>query len=189
MPLKTRDVRIEDLKPHPRNYKTHPQDQLDHLKASLDQYGQFRPVTLSEDGYIITGHGLVEAMEQRGDTMVAVFDTPFHHLDPKALKLMALDNEVGHRAEVDSRALSVLLKEVNEADTLDGTGFDEVMLANLVMVTRPASEIADFDAAAHWVGLPEYEEGETALRISIQCNTEEERQEALRHSAQTQRRG
>ena len=34
------------------------------------------------------------------------------------------------------------------------------MLANLVMVTRPASEIADFDAAAEWVGLPEYEDGE-----------------------------
>jgi len=32
------------------------------------------------------------------------------------------------------------------------------MLANLVFVTRPQSEIEDFDAAAEWAGMPEYDE-------------------------------
>ncbi len=35
------------------------------------------------------------------------------------------------------------------------------MLANLVLATRTAAEIPDFDAAAEWAaaGMPEYEEG------------------------------
>jgi hypothetical protein len=95
-------------------------------------------------------------------------------LEPTALKLLAGDNEIGHLAEIDDRALSELLKAIKDQDTtgLLGTGYDDAMLANLVMVTRPASEIADFDAAAEWVGMPEYDEGSEVLTLTVRFHDE-----------------
>ncbi len=54
-------VPIAELKPHPRNYKKHPADQLAHLEASLKQYGQFRNVVVARDSTILAGHGVVAA--------------------------------------------------------------------------------------------------------------------------------
>ena len=75
----------------------------------------------------------------------------------QATKLLTADNEVSHLGEVDDRALSNILKEIMEKDDLLGTGYDDQMLANLLFVTRPASEIKDTNHAEEWVGMPEYE--------------------------------
>jgi len=90
-------------------------------------------------------------------------------LEPRALKLLIGDNEVEHLGVRDDRALTGMLKEIFEqdADGLLGTGYDDQMLANLVFVTRPQSEIEDFDAAAEWVGMPEYDTGELEIRLNI----------------------
>ena len=37
-------VAVADLRPHPRNYRTHPIDQVEHLVASLDKHGMYRSV-------------------------------------------------------------------------------------------------------------------------------------------------
>jgi len=56
-----------------------------------------------------------------------------------------------------------------------GTGYDEQMLAALVMVTRPASEVTDLDEAAEWVGMPEYDEGGTQYKLIVSFDTPEAR--------------
>lgn len=59
------------------------------------------------------------------------------------------------------------------------------MLSALVMVTRPASEIADIDEAARWVGLPEYQTGEKLLRVVVLCESSADRQAFLDHLGAT----
>jgi hypothetical protein len=83
---------------------------------------------------------------------------PFH---PRALKILLGDNEIAHLSMKNDRLMSELLKEVKEGDVngLIGTGYDEMMLANLVFTTRNKSEIDDFDAAAEWAGMPDYSDG------------------------------
>ena len=51
------------------------------------------------------------------------------------------------------------------------------MLANLVFVTRPASEIRDFDAAREWTGagMPEYDEGGEPHRVIISFKSDKDR--------------
>lgn len=49
------------------------------------------------------------------------------------------------------------------------------MLANLAMVTRPASEIADFDAAAEWVGMPEYHSDSPEYVVIIRFESPDDR--------------
>jgi hypothetical protein len=74
--------------------------------------------------------------------------------------------------------LTEVLKEIKDADEsgLLGTGFDEAALAALVMVSRTSAEIKDFDEAAEWVGMPDYEEGKRLPKLVILFDSEEDRE-------------
>lgn len=178
-PFELETVAIEDLKPHPRNYQEHPDDQLEHIMQSIRDNGLYRNVVVARDDTILAGHGVVLAMKRLGRESIPVYRLDLDPDDPRALKVLAGDNEQRHLAERDDRALTELLAEVNDAVGLEGTGFDEMMLANLVFVTRPASEIADFDAAAHWVGMPEYE-GQMPLKLVVNFRDGTDRDEFMR---------
>jgi hypothetical protein len=169
---------ISTLRPHPRNYKKHPEDQLLHIESSLRQFGQYRNVVVARDSTILAGHGVVEAMTRLGWPRCIVIRLNVDSDSPAALKVVALDNELPKFAETDDRALTEILKYVREADpeSLLGTGFTEQNLAALLMVTRPASEIGSMDAAAEWVGMPEYDgTGEDRFRLIVSFKNEEDR--------------
>ena len=176
-------VAIDDMRAHPRNYRAHPADQLDHLAASLREHGQYRNVVIARDGTILAGHGVVQAARSIGLAHVLAVRLDVDPDSPEALKVLTGDNELGRLAEVNDRTLVDLLKSIRDsADLLGtgapgllGTGFDEMMLANLAMVTRADSEIADFDAAAEWVGLPSFKGTPESYRIVIQSRTEQAR--------------
>lgn len=170
-------VAISSIRPHPRNYQKHPADQIAHLIESIKEHGQYRNVVISHDGTILAGHGVVEALKQMGRTAVSAIRLEIESTSPQALKILTSDNEIGHLAERDDRLLSELLREVKETDLtgLMGTGFDDQMLANLVYVTRPATEIQSVDAAAHWVGMPEYVPEPEPLKAVISFRTPEDR--------------
>lgn len=175
----TETVRLAELRPHPRNYRQHPEDQLEHLRESLKEHGWYRNVLLARDGTILAGHGIVLAAQSLGYETAPAVRLDLAPDEPRALKVLAADNELAHLAEIDDRALSELLKEVSQTDPagLLGTGYDEAMLANLVYVTRPAGEIRDHNEAAEWVGMPEYSAGEAPLTLVVKFATEAERQD------------
>lgn len=170
-------VEITRLTPHPRNYKVHPDDQIIHIMQMMRQVGFYKNIVVADDYTILAGHGVTLAAKRAGYERVPVKVMPFGPNTPEALKLLAADNEISNLAEDDDRRLSELLKEVLDTDAfgLLGTGFDQSMLANLVYVTRPASEIQDFDEAAHWVGMPEFDAGGQSRRIVIHFKDDADR--------------
>lgn len=179
----TEMVAIADLRPHPKNYRNHPEEQVRHIAASIRQHGFYRNVVVARDGTILAGHGVVLAARTSKLTHVPVIRVALEHDDPRALKILASDNELGRFAEDDDRKLTELLREIKELDeeSLLGTGYDEKQLAALVMVTRPASEIADIDEAAEWVGMPEYHEKDgERFQLVVTFESEAERQRFVR---------
>jgi len=174
-------VTVSKLKKHPRNYRKHPEDQLDHLRNSIEQHGIYRNVTIANDGTILAGHGVVQAAKKAGVKKIPVIRIDIDPTDLKALKLLAGDNEISNLAEIDDRLLTDMLKEIKECDLegLIGTGFDEQQLANLAMVTRPQNEIKDFDAAAEWVGMPDYESAEKNIQLVVNLRNDEDKEELL----------
>ena len=174
-------MEIAELHAHPRNYRAHPDDQLEHIIQSIREHGLYRNIVVARDGTILAGHGVVEALRHMGIERVPAIRLDISPDDPQALKILAGDNEISHLAERDDRALTELLKEINEIDIngLLGTGFDEMMLANLAYITRPANEIKDFDAAAEWVGLPEYEPAPPTYKLIINFRSEEDRNQFI----------
>lgn len=179
--LPREDVALAELRPHPQNYRTHPDDQLEHLAASIEQFGFVRNIVIAKDGTILAGHGVAEAARRLGLEQVPAVRLDLDPDSPAALKLLAADNELGRFAEVDDRALTELLRQISTEtpEGLLGTGYDEMALANLLMVTRTVGELADFDAAAEWVGMPGYEpEGDT-WKLIIQFTSEGDRKRFL----------
>src|SRR3990167_8065544 len=132
-------VKIERLRPHPRNYRDHPEDQLDHLSQSIKDNGFYRNVIISQDDVILAGHGVVKAATKMGLKEIPAVRLNVDSNDEHALKVLIGDNEIAHLATVDDRALTELLKELRDWDInrLIGTGFDANMIAALAFVTRP----------------------------------------------------
>lgn len=184
--LPTEQIAISHLKEHPQNYKSHPEDQIAHLKQSIAAYGLYRNIVIAKDNTILAGHGVVEAAKQSGRSFVTAVRLNIDPLSPEALKMLVGDNEISLLANRDDRRLTDLLREINDSSEtkLVGTGFDEKMLMGLLMVTRPASEIQDHNAAAEWVGgdLPEYDEGKVFPQLVISFDNEEDRDEFIQQT-------
>lgn len=124
---------IDKLKPHPRNYRRHPDVQIEHLMQSITEHGFYRNVVTARDGTILAGHGVIEASKKLGRKKVLTVHLDIDPESPQALKLMAGDNTIANLAEDDDRALAEILKSLHQADELLGTGFDADMLAALEM--------------------------------------------------------
>jgi ParB-like chromosome segregation protein Spo0J len=68
-------IAIADLKPWPRNYKDHGDNQVKVLGNSLRNFGQFKNIIVWKD-FIIGGHGLVDAARSNGYDEVEVKRLP-----------------------------------------------------------------------------------------------------------------
>lgn len=159
---------LHDLKPHPRNYRQHSEDQIEHIKQSIKDHGFYRNVVVAKDNTILAGHGVVKAAKELNMTTIPVVRLKISPEDTQALKLLAADNYIQHLSFDDDRMLTELLKEVSSEEGLLGTGFDDASLAAYAMVSRPADEIGDFDAAMEWAeaGMPEFEDPTTMDEFS-----------------------
>ena len=174
------EVEALSLKPHTRNYKAHPPEQIAHIRALLRKHGFFKNVVAARDGTLLAGHGVVQAAKEEWGDAVLVPIRRYENLDPdspEALKIVAADNELPKFGDVDDRALAELLRDVQLKDPVGllGTGYDERSLAAFLMVTRPASEIRDLDEAAEYVGMPEYDGGEAQIKLIVTFPTEQDR--------------
>lgn len=173
--LTPRLVELSALTPHPRNYREHPPEQVTEIAASMEQHGVYQNIVVARDLTILAGHGKVLAARELGLTEILAVVLPIEPDSPDALKILAADNYLPHGAADNDRMLTELLKEIQEKDSLVGTGFTDMSLAALVMVTRPREEIADLNRAAEWVGMPEFTEGENATSLVIRTETAADR--------------
>ena len=69
MQLKIEYVPIEDIKPYANNAKTHPAEQIEQIKKSIEQFGFNDPIAIWHDE-VVEGHGrLIAATEMGIDTV------------------------------------------------------------------------------------------------------------------------
>ena len=164
------------LKRHPKNYKDHPEDQVEQLVKSIEAVGIIRNVVVARDNTILAGHGIVEAARRLGIARVPVKRLDLDPNEPKALKLLTADNEIGDMALRDHRKLTEMLRQLAANDSLEGSGFDSMQLAARLFVSRMRGEVEKFDAAAEMAGLIDYEHGAQVYRLNIKCRTSEDRE-------------
>lgn len=125
--MKIKKVNISSLKPHPQNPNQHPQEQLNELESSLEQFDQVKNIVVWKN-LVIAGNGLLMAAEKQGRKEIEVRDVS-DWPEEKAIKFMIADNRLPELTIMDDEILAGLLKDLG--DPLDVPGIDEAFLDEL----------------------------------------------------------
>jgi ParB-like chromosome segregation protein Spo0J len=117
---------LTKLIPYARNARTHSEDQIKQIAASIREFGFNNPVLVDEQGTLIAGHGRVVAAQLLGiadvPTMVA---RGWTHAQIQAYRLT--DNQLALNAGWDRELLGLELGELKlEGFDLALTGFGEL---------------------------------------------------------------
>ncbi len=122
----------EKLVPYARNARTHSEEQVAQIAASIVEFGFTNPILAGSDGVIVAGHGRLAAAQKLGlDTVpVVVLD----HLTPTQRRaLIIADNRIAENAGWDDAMLRIELQSLQEDGfNLDITGFDADALGEIM---------------------------------------------------------
>jgi DNA modification methylase len=116
---------IGDLRPDPRNARTHPKKQIEQLCASIWEFGFTNPVLVDEQSVLIAGHGRLRAAKEMGLAEVPAIELAgLSEVQKKALRLA--DNKIALNAGWDTEILRLELADIGTLDVdfdLSLTGF------------------------------------------------------------------
>jgi DNA modification methylase len=123
---------VADLVPYARNARTHSEEQVGQIAASIREWGWTVPVLVDEAGGIIAGHGRILAAQKLGIAEVPCMVAAGWSEAQKRAYVLA-DNKLALNAGWDNDLLSVELAELQAFDfDLGLTGFGEDELAALL---------------------------------------------------------
>lgn len=122
---------VADLIPYARNSRTHNEEQIAQIMASIKEFGFTNPILIGSDNVIIAGHGRLLAAQRLGLTEVPVICLP-DLTETQRKALVIADNKIALNADWNEEMLALEMKELEESDfNLDILGFSEDELKEL----------------------------------------------------------
>ena len=156
--------KIDKLIPYARNSRTHSDEQVAQIAASIKEWGWTTPVLVDDTGQIIAGHGRIMAARKLGMAEVPVIVAE-GWTDAQKRAYVIADNKLALNAGWDNEMLALELGEIGDLGfDLEMTGFDLKEIASLL------------DATACDVELKEQNYSEV-FNIIIECASEEEQEQ------------
>lgn len=96
-------VDVSKLVPNPKNNNKHPKEQIERLAKIIDFQGQRTPIVVSNrSGFIVKGHGRLEAIKMLGWEKCAV-DYQDYDNEAQEYADMIADNQIATWAEFDTQ--------------------------------------------------------------------------------------
>lgn len=134
-------VRVNDLKPHPKNRNKHPDSQIERLAQILEYQGWRYPVKVSQlSGFVTSGHGRLLAAQKLGWEEVPVNFQEYESDEQEYADLIA-DNSVALWSELDLAGINADVPEL-------GPDFDIDMLGIKDFTLDVAEQLDDDDSGA-----------------------------------------
>ena len=140
-----KDVSVSSLIPYARNSRTHSDEQVSQIAASIKEFGFLSPVIIDGDNGIIAGHGRVMAAKKLGIGSLPCVDA-CHLTDAQRRAYVIADNKITLNAGWDDEILRVEFADLAEAGfDLELTGFslDEI---DGLQIEEIAEGLTDEDA-------------------------------------------
>lgn len=134
---------VDSLIPHANNSRTHSDEQVDQIAASIREWGWTTPVLIDERGGVIAGHGRIMAAKQMGMAEVPVIVASGWTEQQKRAYVIA-DNKLALNAGWNDAMLAMELSALNMSDFdmgllgFDATGLEAAM--NLGSTFEPGTE-------------------------------------------------
>lgn len=134
--MKLTKVPLVQLVPDERNARLHNDKNINAIKASLNEFGQFRALVVQKGtNKIAAGNGVYRAMKELGWETV---DVEYRELDSTQFTRLALaDNKTAELAEWDTKTLEKLIEEAGDLSDL---GFDAPDLSEVVVFGEELNE-------------------------------------------------
>lgn len=153
-------AQVADLIPYARNSRTHSDEQVSQIAASIKEFGFLNPVIVDGENGIIAGHGRLLAAKKLGMIEVPAVEAS-HLTDAQRRAYIIADNKLALNAGWDDEMLRVEFDELKEFGfDLDLTGFSvgEITGINL------ERENGATDANEEWEGMPEFQSEDPCFR-------------------------
>ena len=130
--LKVEQWSIEKLIPFARNARTHTEEQVAQVAASISEFGWTNPILVGGDGIIIAGHARLAAARKLNMTEVPVI--VLDHLTPAQRRALVIaDNRLALSAGWDEAMLRIELQSLEEEGfDLDLVGFTDEEIEELL---------------------------------------------------------
>lgn len=170
---RNRIVRSEWVEPgqllaHPLNYRIHTDLQSRAVKASLDELGQYLPITVQDGTDIVIDGHLRVTLALRENRRILANYVDFD--DAEANRALAIGDPITGLALLDRQKYTELLHE-----TTTGEPALQELLANIAAengVIPPNT----FDPNAEWQGMPEFQQDDlmAAHRVVVNFKTTED---------------
>ncbi|WP_347321671.1 ParB/Srx family N-terminal domain-containing protein, partial [Ralstonia pseudosolanacearum] len=124
--------KVAALIPYARNPRTHNDEQVARIAASIVEYGWTNPVLVDGENGVIAGHGRLAAARQLGMDEVPVIELA--HLSPTQKRALILaDNRIALDAGWDEELLALEFAELADAGyDLALTGFNDAEIDALL---------------------------------------------------------
>ena len=117
-------LKIESIKPYPKNAKKHPKKQIEQVAASIKEFGFNQPLVLDKDGVLVVGHGRLEAAKLLGFKEVPTVTVNLSEEQAKAYRLA--DNKL-NESDWEMNLVIEELKDLSP-ELLDLTGFEKDLI-------------------------------------------------------------
>ena len=121
---KVQEVPVSRLKPYEKNAKIHGTNQIEKLKASIEEFGFLTPCLIDEEYNLIAGHGRVMAAKDLGmESVPCVFVEGLTETQRRAYILA--DNKLGELGTWDMEIVNAELQDLDALDfDIEVTGFE-----------------------------------------------------------------
>ena len=135
----------KELVPYVTNARTHSDEQVRQIAASIKEFGFNDPVELDGDKGIISGHGRVQAALLLGLDRIPTVDL-YGLTEPQKKAYIIAANKIGLNSGWDEEKLRLEIEDLKLTDTdLTLTGFNEAELAELESTGAEGAEAGDLD--------------------------------------------
>jgi hypothetical protein len=167
MDVKT--VKIETLKQDTDNVRIHDERNIHAIKASLEKFGQQKPIVVDKNNVVVAGNGTLVAANKLGWEKIDIVQTELSGIDLVAYAIA--DNRTGELAVWDEERLLEIMNLLQIDDSIDSvvTGFSPVDLDQMGIAFDST------DIMEQWEGMPEFDqEDKTAYRsITVHFHNED----------------
>ena len=121
MKLKVEYLPIDEIKPYENNAKIHTPEQIEQIKASIEQFGMNDPIGIwSKDNIIVEGHGRLIACQELGYTEIPIIRLD-DLTDEQRRAYTLIHNKTTMNSDFD---YNILDSELAKIENIDMQAFD-----------------------------------------------------------------
>ena len=143
--MQVQKYKVEDLIPYVNNSRTHSEEQVAQIAASIKEFGWTNPILVDGSKGIIAGHGRLQAARKLKLTEIPVIELT-HLTETQKKALIIADNKLALNAGWDNELLTIELNELMaDGFALDILGFD-INELNALMQPEIVEGFTDEDA-------------------------------------------